>query len=59
MFELSSDPATTIDTMLINLNTPMFLAEATSVAQALPCRHSFDAKRRTGYVLALAGKCAR
>jgi hypothetical protein len=59
MFGLCSDPATTIDTMLINLNTPMILAEATSVAQALPCWHRFDAKRRPGYVLALAGRHAR
>jgi hypothetical protein len=59
MFGLCSDPATTIDTMLINLDTPMFLAEAASVAQALPCRHSFDAKRRPGYVVALAARHAR
>jgi len=59
MFGLSSDPATTIDTMLINLHTPTFIAEATSVASVLPCRHSFDPKRRPGYVLALAGRYAR
>ena len=59
MFGLSSDAATTIETMLITLNTPMFLAEATSVASVLPCRHSFDAKRRPGYLLALAARCAR
>ena len=52
-------PATTIDTMLINFHTQMFTAEATSVATVLPCRHSFDPKRRPGYVLALAGKYAR
>ena len=45
--------------MLITLNTPMFLAEATSVASVLPCPHSFDQKRRPGYVLALAGRYAR
>ena len=56
---LCSDAATTIDTMLTNLNTPTFLAEATSVASDLPCWHSFDPKRRPGYVLALAGRCAR
>jgi len=59
MFGLSSDAATTIETMLITLNIPMFLTEATSVASALPCRHSFDQGRRPGYVLALAGRCAR
>jgi hypothetical protein len=59
MFDLSSDAATTIETMLTRLNTPTFLAEATSVASVLPCRHSFDAKRQPGYVLALAGRYAR
>ena len=52
-------PATTIDMMLTNLHTPTFIAEATSVASDLPCWHSFDPKRRPGYVLALAGRCAR
>jgi hypothetical protein len=59
MFDLSSDAATTIETMLITLNTPTFLGEATSVASALPCWHSFDEKRQPGYVLALAGRYAR
>jgi hypothetical protein len=59
MLELLSDAATTIETMLTTLNTPMFLAEATSVASESPCRHSFDGKRRTGYVRALAGRYAR
>jgi hypothetical protein len=59
MFHLCSDPATTIDTMLTNLHTPTFSAEATSVASVLPCRQSFDPKRRPGYVLALAGGYAR
>jgi len=45
--------------MLIKLNTPMFLAEATSVASVAPCRHSFDEKRRPGYVRALVGRRAR
>jgi hypothetical protein len=44
-------------TMLINPNIQMFLAEAASVATALPCWHSFDPKRRPGYVLAFAGSC--
>ena len=59
MFDLSSDAATTIETMLTTLNTPTFQAEATSVASALPCRHNFDEKRQPGYVLALAGRYAR
>jgi hypothetical protein len=59
MFDLSSDAATTIETMLITLNTPPFLAEATSVASVLPCWDSFDVKRQPGYVLALAGRYAR
>ena len=60
-FDLSSmlRPATTIDTMLTNLHTPTFIAEATPVASDLPCWHSFDPKRRPGYVLALAGRYAR
>ena len=59
MFDLSSDAATTIETMLTTLNTPTFLAEATSVASVLQCWHSFDEERQPGYVLALAGRYAR
>jgi hypothetical protein len=59
MLDLSSDPATTLKTMLKNLLTPTFLAEATSVASVSPCRHSFDAKRQDGDVLALAGRYVR
>jgi hypothetical protein len=59
MFDLSSDAATTIETMLTTLNTPTVLAEATSVASVLPCWHSFDEERQPGYVLALAGRYAR
>lgn len=60
-FDLSSmlRQATTIDTMLTNLHTPTFIAEAASVASDLPCWHSFDPKRQPGYVLALAGRYAR
>jgi hypothetical protein len=58
MFELLSDAATTIETMLTTLNTRIFLPEATPVASVWPCRHSFDAKRRAGYVRALAGRHA-
>jgi hypothetical protein len=47
------------ETMLITMNTRQFLPEATSVATDSPCWHSFDAKRRPGYVLALAGGHAR
>ena len=59
MFDLSSDAATTIETMLTTLNTPTFLAEAPSDASVLPCWHSFDEERQPGYVLALAGRYAR
>jgi predicted metallo-beta-lactamase superfamily hydrolase len=59
MFRLSSDAVTTIDTMLRTANTPTFQTEATVVASASPCWHSFDEKRLLGYVLALAGRCAR
>jgi hypothetical protein len=44
--------------MLITIKTPTFLAEAAAAASVLPCRHSFDQKRRSGYVLALAGRYA-
>jgi hypothetical protein len=47
------------ETMLITLDTPMFLAEATSVAPVAPCWHSRDKRNQSGYVLALAGRCAR
>ena len=59
MFGLSSDAATTIETMLTTLNTHTSHTEATSVAPVLPCWHSFDEKRRPGYVLALVGRYAR
>ena len=47
------------ETMLTTLDTPMLLAEATSVAPVAPCRHNRDKRSRFGYVLALAGRCAR
>ena len=59
MFDLSSDAATTIETMPTTLNTPTFLAEATPVASVLPCWYSFDEEGQPGYVLALAGRYAR
>ena len=59
MFDLSSDPATTIETMLITLNTPTLNGEAAPVASLEPCGHSFDVERRPGYVLALSGRRAR
>jgi hypothetical protein len=46
------------ETMLITVKTRQFNPEATSVAMGLPCRHSIDAKRRLGYVQALAGRRA-
>jgi hypothetical protein len=45
--------------MQITSNTKLFLSEATPVASAMPCRHSFDPKRRLGYAPALAGRYAR
>ena len=59
MCGVSFDLAPTIETMLITLNTQVFLAEATSVASVLPSWHGFDEKRRPGHVLALAGRHAR
>jgi hypothetical protein len=61
-FDLSSNAAKVMTTMLIthtNQGFQGFLAEAASVASVLPCWQSFDEKRRPGYVLALAGSCAR
>jgi hypothetical protein len=45
--------------MLITVNTRTFLAEAATAASVLPRRHSVDETRRSGYVSALAGRCAR
>ncbi len=59
MFGLSSDAAITTETMLTKLNNPTFHTEATSVALVEPCRRSFDEKRQSGCVLALAGRYAR
>jgi hypothetical protein len=39
-------------------NTKLFRSEATPVASATPCPR-IDAKRRLGYVLALAGSSSR
>ena len=47
------------ETMLITVNTRPSLAEAATAASVLPCWHSFDERRQPGYVLALAGRCAR
>jgi len=44
--------------MLFTVNTQQFLAEAANAASGLPCRHSFDSKRRPGNVVALAGRYA-
>jgi hypothetical protein len=49
----------TSEIMLMTINTKTFLAEAAPVASVLPCRHSFDEKRLSGDVLALAGRYAR
>ena len=56
---VSDDVSQQCDTMLTNLHTPTFTAEATSVASVLPCRRGFDTKLRPGYVLVLAGSHAR
>jgi hypothetical protein len=45
--------------MLTKPNIHMLATEAAQAASVLPCWHSFDAKRRSGYVVALAGWCAR
>ena len=45
--------------MLITVNTQTSYTEAATAATVLSSRHKFDEKRRPGYVLALAGRCAR
>jgi hypothetical protein len=45
--------------MLTKPHIQTFLAEAAVAASALPCWHASDEERRSGYVLALAGGCAR
>lgn len=50
---------TATNTMLATTNIKMFLAEAATAAAILPCRHSFDERRRSGYVSALAESDAR
>jgi hypothetical protein len=50
---------TSLEPMLITVNTQTFLAEAATAASVLPCRHSLDERRRSRYVLALAGRYAR
>ena len=47
------------ETMLITVNTQTFLAEAATAASVLPRWLSLDEKRQHGYILALAGRCAR
>jgi hypothetical protein len=44
--------------MLITVNTRQFPAEAATSVSGLPCWHSFDSKRRLGYVQALTARCA-
>jgi hypothetical protein len=44
--------------MLITINTRQFQAEAATSVSGLPCWHSFDSKRRRGYVQALVGRHA-
>jgi hypothetical protein len=45
--------------MQTRLNTPIFLAEAASVASAMPRRHDSDEECQSGDVFALAGRHAR
>jgi hypothetical protein len=45
--------------MLNTVNIKIFVAEAAAAASVSPCRHSVDETLRPGYVLALAGRCAR
>jgi hypothetical protein len=45
--------------MLIQANNQIFPTEAATAATVLPCRDSFEAKRRSDYVIALAGRHAR
>jgi hypothetical protein len=45
--------------MLITVNKPTFMAEVATTASTLPYRHSVDANRRLGQVLALTGRYAR
>ena len=44
--------------MLITMNTRTFLVETASAVSGLPCWHSFNAKRQSGDVEALAGRYA-
>ena len=59
MFDLSSDAATTIETMLMRLDNHTFLAEAAPAASVQPCRPSLGEMYRPGFALALSGSCAR
>jgi len=45
--------------MITTVDIQTFPTIAASAASAMPCRHSFYAKRRNGAVLALAGRCVR
>jgi hypothetical protein len=49
---------TTVEMMLITVDTKQFLAEAANAVFGLPTWHSFDSKRRSGNVLPLAGRYA-
>ncbi len=44
--------------MLMSINTRAFLAEAAVAASLLPCWHSVDDPRPSGYAVALAGRLA-
>jgi hypothetical protein len=59
MFRLFSDAAPSHHIMLMNIDIKTFLPEAATAASASPCWHRFEENRQAGYVLALAGSCAR
>ena len=44
--------------MLITMNIRSFPAETAPAVSDLPCWHSFDEKRQSGYVQALTGRYA-
>jgi hypothetical protein len=43
--------------MLLSANTPTSLADATTTAPLMPCRHSVAVKRQSESVIVLAARC--
>jgi hypothetical protein len=58
MHRLSCDVLKDVKPMPMTIDITTFLAEAAGAASVKPCRH-VDGNRRPGYILALAGRCAR